>query len=214
MTDSNRTAIKMVLDRSGSMMSIKDATEEAIRGYVDSQKKLPGQVTIAISQFDDVYEVVNASIPPDQIPPYVLNPRGSTALLDAVGRAATEFGEELAALPESQRPGHVFLVIATDGLENASQEYTLAQVKEIITRQQDVYGWDVIYLAANQDAIKEGAKMGMRANSSMTYAATPEGTKAVIASASHYTGSSVRTGTASFTDEDRKKAMGPQKVSK
>lgn len=207
MTDPNYTAIQMVLDRSGSMNSIKAATEEAIRGYVAAQKNLPGRVTIAISQFDTEHDIVNASVPLDEVPPYTLHPRGGTALLDAIGQNSARFGEELAALPESQRPGHVFLVIATDGYENASHEYTLAQIKEILTRQQDEYGWEVIYLAANQDAVMEGAKMGMRANSSISYAPTPDGVDSVIASASAYTASSVRYGSAAFTDEDRRKAM-------
>lgn len=208
MTDPNYTAIQMVLDRSGSMVSIVAATEEAINGYVEAQKQLPGRVTIAISQFDTEHDIVNASLPPDQVPPYKLSPRGGTALLDAIGQNAARFGAELAALPEDHRPGHVFLVIATDGYENSSHEYTLSQVKEILTRQQEVYKWEVLYLAANQDAIKEGAKMGIRAASSLTYDASDVGTRSGIASASAYTASSVRTGygSAAFSDEDRRKA--------
>lgn len=215
LTDPSYTAIQMILDRSGSMNAILGATEEAINGYVREQEKLPGRVTIAISQFDDEYSVVNHSLTPGKVPPYRLAPRGSTALLDAIGRGATEFGEELSRLPESRRPGTVILVIVTDGYENASREYSLAQIKGLLTRQQEVYRWEVLYLAANQDAIAEGAKMGMRPNSSITYRSTSEGTRSVIASASVYTASAARGQSAAFTPEQRDEALtGKKQTSK
>ncbi|MCL2471991.1 MAG: hypothetical protein FWF25_09705 [Propionibacteriaceae bacterium] len=66
-------------------------------------------------------------------------PRGSTALLDAVGRSITAFGERLAALPEDDRPSRVIFAIMTDGMENASKEFTHAAIKEMITRQEKTY---------------------------------------------------------------------------
>lgn len=214
MTDPDYTAIKLVLDRSGSMDSIRKATEEAVNGFVKEQAKLPGRATIAIAQFDNVYETVNASIPADQVPEYRLHPRNSTALLDAIGLAITEFGDELSALPESQRPGNVILAIMTDGYENSSREWTYEKIEKLVTHQQDVYGWNILYLGANQDAIATGAKMGMRVNSSITYDASYEGTQSVVASASNYT-TTTRSGiAAAFTDEDRKAATGGAAKSK
>lgn len=217
MTDPNYTAIMLVLDRSGSMESIQSASEEAINGFVAEQKKLPGRATIAIAQFDNVYEVVNASVPPDQVPKYKLRPRNSTALLDAIGRSITDFGAELAALSESERPGTVILAIMTDGHENSSKEFTYADIDTMATRQQDEYGWKILYLGANQDAIATGAKMGMRASTSISYAATEGGTRAVTNSMSGavYAASAAGPGMwRGFTDEDREEAMDGEKTSK
>lgn len=216
MTDPNYTAIMLVLDRSGSMSSIKGATEEAINGFIKKQKDLPGRATIAIAQFDDVYEIVNASIPPDQVPEYRLQPRGITALLDAIGKSIHDFGAELAAKTESERPGTVILAIMTDGFENASKEFTRKQIKDLVTRQQDVWNWTVLYLAANQDAILTGAEMGMKANTSMSYAASSIGTRAVTNSMSGAVYAAASAGPignfVGFSDEDREEAMDGQSV--
>lgn len=218
MTDPNYTAIQLVLDRSGSMSSIKGATEEAINGFIKKQKDLPGRATIAIAQFDDVYEIVNASIPPDQVPEYKLQPRSMTALLDAIGKSIHDFGAELAAKSESERPGTVILAIMTDGFENASKEFTREQIKDLVTRQQDVWNWTVLYLAANQDAILTGAEMGMRANTSMSYAASSVGTRSVVNSMSGVVYAAAAAGpignfeSLGFTDEDREEAMDGQSV--
>lgn len=214
MTDPNYTAIMLVLDRSGSMDMIREATEEAVNGYVGEQKKLPGRATIAIAQFDTTYEIVNASIPPEQVPSYTLRPRGATALLDAIGRSVTDFGAELRALPEDQRPGNVVLAIMTDGFENSSSEYTQQRIKSMVTEQQDKYGWNILYLGANQDAIIEGAKMGMRTNSSITYDASYAGAQSVVASAAAYT-TTTRSGLkGGFTQEQRDEALAGKKTSK
>jgi hypothetical protein len=96
------------------------------------------------------------------VPHCHLEPRGNTALLDAVGRAIVETGERLRALPENERPGLVVFVIVTDGQENSSREYTKARVKEMIEHQQNVYKWQFTYLGANQDAFAEAGGMGIR----------------------------------------------------
>ena len=103
------------------------------------------------------------------VPPLELAPRGSTALLDALGRLIIDAGERLAALPEDQRPGSVIVGVMTDGMENASREWTHPRIKELIEQQTRDYGWQFLYLGADQDAIEEGAKMGFAAGKSMTY---------------------------------------------
>ena len=103
------------------------------------------------------------------VPPLELLPRGRTALLDALGRLITTAGERLAALPEDARPGSVIVGVMTDGMENASREWTHPRIKELIEQQTRDYGWQFLYLGADQDAIEEGAKMGFAAGKSMTY---------------------------------------------
>lgn len=171
MTDSNKTLIAALLDRSGSMSASKKATEDGWRDLIAEQRGEPGACEVTLAQFDTEYEVLYASADIAAVPEFVVAPRGGTALLDAAGRFITEVGEQLAALPEEQRPGTVICLIMTDGYENRSQRWRWEDVRRLITQQRDVYGWEFVFLGANIDAVEVGARMGVDANSSLTFAA-------------------------------------------
>jgi hypothetical protein len=218
MTDPNRTAISLLVDRSGSMRKIKEAAEDSVNEFVRAQAAAAGRVTIRIVQFDssdhwgvglgegeDWYLVSCPSTPAGDVPEFTLEPRGRTALYDAMVKSLDEFGAELAALPENERPGTVVFAVYTDGLENAST-HTSLDVRERVEHQIGVYGWHVVYLGANQDAILEGAKMGVPQASSMTYDATADGVRSAGASFESIVASASAGGPAEFTDEDRKRA--------
>jgi hypothetical protein len=209
MTDPDYTAICLLIDRSGSMKSIQDATAEAINGFVHEQAAGNGRRTIRISTFDvGTPDVFCPSTPAAAVPPFALHPRGATALLDAMGTTITEFGAELAAMPEDQRPGHVVFAVMTDGLENASTDYTWPRVKEMVQHQESVYGWNVVYLGANQDAIQVGAQLGVRAGSSLTYSASDATTRSAVGATSAYVTSVAAGNAAAFTDAQRRVATG------
>ena len=177
------TYIAVVLDRSGSMNCVKDATIEALNGFVESQKKGAGSANISLYQFDDVYEVVYENKPVADAPALTgetYQPRGSTALLDAIGRTIVATGAKLFAMAESDRPGTVIVVIQTDGQENASKEYTSAKVNELIAHQRDVYKWEFVFLGANQDAIASAAGFGIHATSALGYASNRRSSKAAF----------------------------------
>lgn len=167
--------ITLVVDRSGSMESIRTDAEGGIAALLREQAEQPGEALLTLIQFDTEYEIVHRGVPIREVPPYKLVPRGSTALLDAVGRGIVEAGERLAAMAEPERPGLVVFVIATDGLENASREYTKARIKEMIEHQQAVYKWQFTFLAANQDAFAEAGSMGMHAVGTANVAAQKVG---------------------------------------
>ena len=170
MTDPTYTDITMVLDRSGSMQSIKDDTIGGFDAFISEQGRLPGRCTVSLVQFDNVYEEVYTGRDLADVPGLTLVPRGSTAMLDAIGRAVNATGARLAALAEDQRPGTVIVGIMTDGLENASREFTYPMVKALIEQQEQVYGWTFMYMGANQDAIEVGASLGVARDRSLTYA--------------------------------------------
>jgi hypothetical protein len=183
MTRADLTDITFVLDRSGSMQSIKSATIESFNRFVHSQRTGDGTAQMSLVQFDDHYEQNYQAISIETTPDlnevtYV--PRASTALLDAIGRTIQLTGERLKEMPENERPGTVVFVILTDGYENASREYTLPRVNDMIREQRDKYSWQFIFLGANQDAIATAARMGMGAGQSMTFAASPAGTHGVL----------------------------------
>lgn len=155
------TDVTLVIDRSGSMESIRTDAEGGINSFVAEQAKQPGECRVTLVQFDTEYEVVHHGISVSDWPGYQLVPRGSTALLDAVGRAIGETGERLAALPESERPGLVVFVISTDGEENSSCQFTHAKVREMIDHQQKHYQWHFTFLAANPESFAEAGNIGL-----------------------------------------------------
>lgn len=204
------THIVMVLDRSGSMHTVVDDTIGGFNRFVDEQKQVPGEATLTLVQFDDQYEFVHQNKRLSNVPPLdrkTFVPRGSTALLDAIGRAVNETGSYLAGLPESERPAKVICVIITDGGENASKEFSREKVFEMITHQQEKYGWQFVFLGANQDAIQSGASLGIAKGSSMSYAANALGTQAAFKSiarcTSQYRMSGDQQSENFFSQEDR-----------
>lgn len=205
MTDQDYRHYLWIIDRSGSMESIKDEAQDGIRHFLREHAALPGRATLTLCQFDSKYDVVHDFVPLSAANGYELVPRYMTALLDACGTAITQVGERLAALPEHARPGKVIVLIATDGKENFSREYNLEQVKDLMVRQQQDYGWQFSYVGANVDAFEEAKSMGLRTNSTLDYAATPAGTSNAYAAASAASARYVRGQSAdiSYTDEER-----------
>jgi hypothetical protein len=218
----NAMQIALILDRSGSMGSIADATVEGVNAFLAEQKNSSTEVSLRFVQFDDVYEeIYDGTI--DQAPLLTVMkpvtdkqrqfvPRGWTALLDAIGKTVTDVGDRLAALPEEERPAKVVVVIMTDGHENRSKQYTLDQIADLIQQQRDVYKWEFQYLGANQDAIEEAAKYNIPAVNAVTFTASTAGTRNVMDSVTRnvrnygVTGQSV---CMSFVDEDRTGALKP-----
>jgi uncharacterized protein YegL len=169
MTRSDLTHIYFLLDRSGSMQSIKTDTEGGFAAFIEEQRKTPGECRVTLAQFDNEYDVVYTDRPLVDVPPLDLQPRGSTALLDAMGRTITDAGTRLAALPEDQRPGTVIVAIMTDGHENASREWTRSAIKALVTQQSTQFAWQVMYMGADQDAIEVGAGLGVDRDLAVTY---------------------------------------------
>lgn len=154
------TDIILVVDRSGSMQAIQKDAEGGVNAFIQQQAQQPGTATLTLVQFDTDYEFLHQGTPIDQVQEYSLQPRGATALLDAVGRAINETGQRLANMDESERPSLVLFVVMTDGLENSSREFTKERIKETIEHQETKYSWHFTYLGANQDAFAEGGGMG------------------------------------------------------
>ncbi len=210
MTDQNYRHYVLIVDRSGSMVPIAEETQNGVRVFVGEQREIPGKATLSLYQFDHVHDTVHDFVPLRDVTPYTLVPRGNTALLDACGFAITTVGEKLWAMPEGERPGKVIVVIATDGQENFSREYSLAQVRDLITRQREMYGWEFAYVGANQDSFAEAGRIGVPQASTMDYAATTYGTQSAwlanSGSAGRYaSGQSVHL---SYTDEERAASKG------
>lgn len=169
MTDKNLTWITGIIDRSGSMKAIRGETQAGWSAYLHEQMGSPGRVWVSLTQFDFAVEVVYDFTPIHAVPAYDLRPRGTTALLDAIGLTVNRLGQRLAEMPEPERPGSVIVAILTDGYENASREFTAEQIKAMVQRQQDAYQWLFVFLAANQDAVFTGQRYGVYDTHAMTF---------------------------------------------
>lgn len=183
MSRQDLTDITFVLDRSGSMASVKLPTIQSFNNFLQSQKHGDGAARMSLIQFDDRYEVNYTGRTlfwARQLNTRSYQPRGSTALLDAIGRSIVSTGARLAAMPEHERPGTVLFVTLTDGQENASREFTLERINHLIAEHQEKYSWQFIFLGANQDAIASAARLGIGANQALTFAHSPTGTMACM----------------------------------
>jgi hypothetical protein len=152
------------------MEQVREDAEGGVNSFIAQQAKEPGEALLTLVQFDTEYEFLHKGVPISQVPKYQLVPRGMTALLDAVGRAINETGERLSKMDEQDRPGLVVFVVMTDGQENSSKEFSKANIKEMIERQQEKYNWHFTFLGANQDAFAEAGSMGIGAAGVANYA--------------------------------------------
>ena len=179
--------ITVVLDRSGSMGCLTGEVIGAFNTFVDEQKKVEGEATFSLIQFDDHYEVNYKAINIQDVPPldektYV--PRGMTALYDAVGKAIISTGKRLSHMEESERPEKIIFLIQTDGEENASKKHTLKDVKSMIKEQQEKYSWEFVFLGSNIDAVGVATDIGIKQSRAMKYANNPQGTRDAFCSLS------------------------------
>lgn len=165
-----------LLDCSGSMESCWDDTIGGFNAFLNEQKADGG--TLTLIQFDHEYQLIYESKPIGEVEPLTretFKPRGSTALLDAIGRAVKEVRTQ--TIPT--------VIILTDGQENASKKYTKAHIKDLIEeRQKD--GWQFVYLGANQDAFAEAGSIGIAPGCTMNYDAnrTPDAFRVLSAALS------------------------------
>lgn len=175
------TEIVFVLDRSGSMGSVAGSAVAGFNEFLHDQQALPGQARFTLVLFDDEYLLAADAVPVAEVAhldagTYV--PRGSTALLDAIGLTVDSLGRRLATTPEPERPAKVIVAILTDGHENASHRYSSADIAGRIRHQRDKYGWEFLFLGANQDAIATAAQMDIAPANAATFTADVAGAKA------------------------------------
>ena len=154
----NNSHITMIVDRSGSMGNVRTDAEGAVNFFFDEQKKVPGDCTVLFVDFDtdEHFRVIHDGDLADT-PKYILEPRGGTPLLDAVGLGIARTKEILGDL--DQFPDKILFVVQTDGQENSSTEYTAQQIRAMVKEGED-NKWEFVFLGTSQDAWGQGASMG------------------------------------------------------
>lgn len=175
----NLTELVFILDRSGSMSGLESDTIGGFNSMIEKQQKEEGEAVVSTVLFNDTCDVIHDRVPIGEVKKltgddyYV---RGCTALLDAVGDAINHIGNVHKYSKEKDRPAKTLFVITTDGLENASRRYTFKDVKKLISRQQEKYNWEFLFLGANIDAIEVAGSMGISEDRAANYNCDSEGT--------------------------------------
>jgi uncharacterized protein YegL len=176
----NITELVFILDRSGSMAGLESDTIGGYNAMLKKQKDEEGEAVVTTVLFDDQYRLLHDRINIKGVSliteeDYFV--RGTTALLDAIGRTIQKIANAQKHTMENQRPDKTIFVITTDGMENASREYTYEKIKSMVELEKERYGCEFIFLGANIDAISTAAKFGIRADRAANYNADSEGTK-------------------------------------
>ena len=178
----NLTEIVFILDRSGSMAGLEDDTIGGFNAMIQKQKAEEGEAYVSTVLFDNHTEVIHDRVDIQKIQPMTRKDyyvRGCTALLDAVGKSIHHIGNVHKYAREEDRPEKTIFVITTDGMENASRQYSYEKVRAMITRQKEKYGWEFLFLGANIDAAKEAARFGITEDRAANYHADREGTAVI-----------------------------------
>ena len=199
----NLTEMVFVLDRSGSMSGLAADTIGGFNELIDKQKKIEGDAYVTTVLFDHEYEVLHDHVALEEVAPLTDKEyfaRGSTALLDVVGRTIDSVGARLAATAEEERPAHVVFVITTDGMENSSREYTAKRVRGMIEHQQQKYSWQFVFLGANMDAVSEARKLGISAKYAADFTPSHSGVRKMYSMALDRVMSGKRTGVSLSAD--------------
>jgi Mg-chelatase subunit ChlD len=215
----NYTHISVILDRSGSMETIREDTIGGFNAFLKDQQGEPGAATLTLVQFDDQdpYEVVHHFKPIDEVPAlsrktYV--PRGATPLLDAMGRGMNDVEKSIADMDKGDRPARLVMAFITDGMENSSREFQKDQVTKMIEERTEKDGWQFVFLSADLGAIDEAVNMGIDADSAMPYAKSATGSarawRALSRGTSRYR--SGRTKKLGFQPPDDKSSDGPEQA--
>ena len=176
----NLTELVFILDRSGSMQGLEVDTIGGFNAMLEKQKKEPGEAFVSTILFNDHTQVLHDRVKIEAVEPithreyYV---RGCTALLDAIGGAIHHIGNIHKYARSEDVPEHTLFVITTDGMENASRRYTSQQVKSMIQRQKEKYGWEFLFLGANIDAVETAGSLGIAPDRAVNYHCDSEGTR-------------------------------------
>ena len=178
--DSDYTHISIILDRTGSMESIRDDTIGGFNAFLKEQKSQPGKATLTLVQFDtqDPYEVVHHFKPIQDIPEithetYV--PRASTPLLDAIGRGINDIEQSLLKIKDGDNPSKIIFVIITDGRENSSKEFHKEQVLKMVQEKTENENWQFVFLGADLDSINDAISFGINKEAALLFDKSGEG---------------------------------------
>ncbi|MBO5935036.1 MAG: VWA domain-containing protein [Clostridia bacterium] len=179
MKKNNTTEMVFILDRSGSMYGLEKDTIGGFNSMLGKQKNQDGEAFVTTVLFDHEYKIVHDRLAVNEVPEMTANDyqvRGSTALIDAIGKTIRHIANIHKYARKEDVPENTVFVIITDGMENASREFTSDKVKTMVEHEKQKYGWEFIFLGANIDAVKTAKHFGIESNRAVNYNSDSQGT--------------------------------------
>lgn len=177
---SNLTELVFIIDRSGSMHGLEKDTIGGFNSMIEKQKEIDDPCYVSTVLFNNVSEVIHDRVLLKDIKPMTQSDYmtgGCTALLDAIGGAIKHIGNIHKYARKEDIPEHTLFVITTDGYENASHKYNNKQIKSMIEKCKNKYGWEFIFLGANIDAVSTASDFGIDKEFAVNYHADELGTE-------------------------------------
>ena len=174
----NLTELVFILDRSGSMNGLESDTIGGFNSMLKKQKEQPGNCRITTVLFNDTNEVLHDRIDIKAVGEITSREyfvSGCTALLDAVGKTIKKINQVQKNTADDYRANKVLFVITTDGMENASKEYSYDKVKKMVEKQKKKHNWEFIFLGANIDAVNVANRFGVEKNRAVNFHNDSEG---------------------------------------
>ena len=181
------TELVFILDMSGSMAHLTDDTVGGFNSVLKEHNDGKGEVLVTTYLFNNESKMIHDRLPIAEVPPMTCkdySARGCTALLDALGQAIEHIVGIHRYARDEDIPEQTIFVITTDGMENASHKFSAEHIKAKIKHEQEKYGWEFIFLAANIDAVETAEAYGIDRSRAVNYLADGEGTQEVYASVS------------------------------
>lgn len=179
--DNNITELVFILDRSGSMGGLESDTIGGFNSMLEKQKREDGEAFVTTFLFDHEILTLHDRVAIEKVAPMTdkdYTVRGSTALMDAIGKAIEHIQTVHKYIRPEDVPAQTLFVITTDGMENASHRYDSRTVKQMIERQKEL-GWEFLFIGANIDAVETASRFGIGSDRAVNYHADAEGTGVV-----------------------------------
>ena len=174
------TELVFILDMSGSMAGLTDDTIGGFNSILKEQASKDGDVLVTTYLFNNDSRMIHDRLPITRVPQMTerdYRASGCTALLDAMGDAIRHIAGIHRYARAEDVPDHTMFVITTDGMENASHRYTATQVKSMVEHEQEKYGWEFLFLAANIDAVETAERIGVSPDRAVNYMSDTIGTQ-------------------------------------
>jgi len=182
-TKPGRSVIALLLDRSSSLGPLRDDLRAALAELLAEQAARPGEVEVYATTTGRRAGRLGGGVPAADVEVPKLRGRGTAAVRDSLGALVTGLGENLAGMPEHERPERVFVLAVHGGMDLGSATWGPDELRDLVAAQERDYAWEFLTVTVAEHAGLAPWGEGFR---SIGAAPTADGVRASIAAASGY----------------------------